>query len=98
MTSPCPMAAKPSGNKPRTGWLRWAFPAAGLVSLIWFLFRVVAKPSRAAYPTSRRLRLWPAGSCSGSRACWPQRRYFAGRKGCGSGRRSGWHARLWRWR
>ncbi len=68
MTSPCPMAAKPSGDKPRTGWVRWAFPAVGLVSLIWFLFRVVAKPSRADYPCQRAAAplaggflLWVAG-------------------------------------
>jgi hypothetical protein len=29
------------------------FPAAGLASLLWFLFRVVPKPSRAAYPCQR---------------------------------------------
>jgi len=34
-------------------WLRWLFPVAGLVSLIWFLIRVVPKPSRAAYPCQR---------------------------------------------
>lgn len=32
---------------------RFAFLAAGLVSLLWFLFRVVPKPSRAAYPCQR---------------------------------------------
>src|ERR1017187_969371 len=39
--------------KTRTGRLRWMFPAAGLLSLLWFLFRVVPKPSRAAYPCQR---------------------------------------------
>jgi hypothetical protein len=29
------------------------FPAAGLLSLIWFLLRVAPKPSRAAYPCQR---------------------------------------------
>ncbi len=33
--------------------LLWAFPLAGLVSLIWFLVRVIPKPSRAAYPCQR---------------------------------------------
>lgn len=31
----------------------WIFPIAGLVSLIWFLLRVVPKPSRATYPCQR---------------------------------------------
>ncbi|MHC4365687.1 MAG: DUF362 domain-containing protein [Planctomycetota bacterium] len=33
--------------------LRFAFALAGLLSLIWFLIRVVPKPSRAAYPCQR---------------------------------------------
>lgn len=32
---------------------RWALFAAGLGSLIWFLIRVLPKPSRAAYPCQR---------------------------------------------
>ncbi len=31
-------------------WLRWALPLAGLCALIWFLVRVIPKPSRATYP------------------------------------------------
>jgi len=34
-------------------WLIWLLPVAGLVSLIWFLIRVLPKPSRAAYPCQR---------------------------------------------
>ncbi len=34
-------------------WLKWILPIAGLVSLIWFLIRVVPKPSRAMYPCQR---------------------------------------------
>jgi hypothetical protein len=34
-------------------WLIWLLPAAGLISLIWFLIRVVPKPSRAMYPCQR---------------------------------------------
>jgi len=33
-------------------WI-WLFPIAGLLSLIWFLIRVVPKPSRATYPCQR---------------------------------------------
>jgi len=31
----------------------WASPVVGLLALIWFLIRVVPKPSRAAYPCQR---------------------------------------------
>jgi hypothetical protein len=34
-------------------WLRWFFPVAGILSLIWFLIRVLPKPSRATYPCQR---------------------------------------------
>jgi hypothetical protein len=34
-------------------WMKWSLPIAGLVSLIWFLVRVIPKPSRAAYPCQR---------------------------------------------
>ena len=33
--------------------MMWLFPIAGLLSLIWFLIRVVPKPSRATYPCQR---------------------------------------------
>jgi len=31
----------------------WLFPLAGLVALIWYLARVIPKPSRASYPCQR---------------------------------------------
>ena len=31
----------------------WAMPFVGLTSLLWFLIRVIPKPSRAAYPCQR---------------------------------------------
>ena len=34
-------------------WLAWVFSAMGLASLVWFLVRVIPKPSRAAYPCQR---------------------------------------------
>jgi len=33
--------------------LIWLLPVAGLVSMIWFLLRVIPKPSRALYPCQR---------------------------------------------
>lgn len=34
-------------------WLAWLFSGMGLLSLLWFLVRVIPKPSRAAYPCQR---------------------------------------------
>jgi hypothetical protein len=34
-------------------WASWALPFVGLVSLLWFLIRVLPKPSRATYPCQR---------------------------------------------
>src|ERR1035441_7029605 len=34
-------------------WLTWMFSGMGLLSLLWFLVRVIPKPSRAAYPCQR---------------------------------------------
>ena len=34
-------------------WLRWLVPLTGLVALVWFLVRVIPKPSRASYPCQR---------------------------------------------
>jgi len=34
-------------------WARWLLPVVGLLSLVWFLVRVIPKPSRATYPCQR---------------------------------------------
>jgi len=39
--------------KGKCGWLMWIFPITGLLGLIWFLVRVIPKPSRATYPCQR---------------------------------------------
>jgi parallel beta-helix repeat protein len=49
----CPKTGRPIREVRRYGWVRWVFPLAGVVSLVWFLIRVVPKPSRAAYPCQR---------------------------------------------
>lgn len=53
VSSVCPK----TGNRPicfrKYPWLIWLFPIVGLASLIWFLIRVVPKPSRATYPCQR---------------------------------------------
>jgi hypothetical protein len=53
MLSVCPKTGKRLGPKSKYPWLIWVFPIAGLLSLIWFLIRVVPKPSRATYPCQR---------------------------------------------
>ena len=37
----------------KIGKLRWAFPLVGFLSLVWFMIRVIPKPSRAGYPCQR---------------------------------------------
>jgi len=51
--SDCPKAGRSDGRERKYRWLKWIFPIAGLVSLIWFLIRVLPKPSRATYPCQR---------------------------------------------
>ena len=51
--SVCPKTDKRPGRFRKYPWLIWLFPIVGLVSLIWFLIRVVPKPSRATYPCQR---------------------------------------------
>jgi len=49
--------SRPESGKYHDGgkyrWVKYVFPVAGLVSLIWFLIRVIPKPSRALYPCQR---------------------------------------------
>jgi len=49
----CPKTGKYAGRDRKCWWLIWLFPIAGLLSLIWFLIRVLPKPSRATYPCQR---------------------------------------------
>jgi hypothetical protein len=47
----CPKAArKLTGIHAGSGGVRWTICATGLLALMWFLARVLPKPSRAAYP------------------------------------------------
>lgn len=52
-SSICPTTGKPIERKDKFRWVRWLFPITGLFALIWFLIRVIPKPSRAAYPCQR---------------------------------------------
>jgi len=49
----CPKTGKVTGGKNKHLWLRWLFPITGLAALVWFLIRVIPKPSRALYPCQR---------------------------------------------
>jgi hypothetical protein len=40
-------------NQRKYHWYWWLFPVTGLIAFIWFLVRVVPKPSRATYPCQR---------------------------------------------
>ena len=49
----CTKTGKRLTYRRRHKLLRWIFPTLGLASLIWFLLRVIPKPSRATYPCQR---------------------------------------------
>ena len=57
--SPCSRRIEPAGqsvsrvDRLRQSWLFGLVPILGLSSLIWFLIRVIPKPSRALYPCQR---------------------------------------------
>jgi gluconolactonase len=52
-TRSCPRQDKSQKVYRRCRWVKWVFPLAGLASLIWFMIRVIPKPSRALYPCQR---------------------------------------------
>ena len=58
--STCPRADELPAPSGKHVWLKWVFPVAGLCALIWFLVRVLPKPSRAAYPCQQAA--FPAAS------------------------------------
>jgi parallel beta-helix repeat protein len=61
----------------------WVFPILGLFSLVWFLIRVIPKPSRATYPCQRFAApfasgfvIWITGLIGSTIAYRRARRYF----------------------
>jgi hypothetical protein len=48
----CPKTGKIRGINKRA-WPKWSLLFAGLAACLWYLFRVIPKPSRAAYPCQR---------------------------------------------
>ena len=56
--SPCTKICPKTGKPVSTPWwlhhgYRWLLPITGLMALVWFLIRVIPKPSRATYPCQR---------------------------------------------
>ncbi len=49
----CPKTGKIINSIRRHKWVWWLSPFIGLGALIWFLVRVIPKPSRATYPCQR---------------------------------------------
>jgi hypothetical protein len=49
----CPVTGRVLKPARRRNWPVWGFSGMGLASLVWFLVRVIPKPSRAAYPCQR---------------------------------------------
>jgi len=49
----CPRTGKAFSTERPQRWPALLLPITGLVALVWFLVRVVPKPSRAAYPCQR---------------------------------------------
>ena len=51
--SSCSRSNKFPGRNEKHRWCRLILPITGLFALIWFLIRVIPKPSRATYPCQR---------------------------------------------
>jgi len=49
----CRKTGKIVGFNRRCRWFRWYFPFVGVLALIWYLVRVIPKPSRASYPCQK---------------------------------------------
>ncbi|MHC4744032.1 MAG: DUF362 domain-containing protein, partial [Planctomycetota bacterium] len=53
-----PTGRKPPPTRFKSPWLIWLLPIIGFFSLLWFLIRVIPKPSRATYPCQRLAFPW----------------------------------------
>ncbi len=82
-TRTCLKTGRPINSHRKYHWLMWVFPILGLFSLIWFLIRVIPKPSRATYPCQRFAApfasgfvIWIAGLIGSALAYHRARRYL----------------------
>ena len=84
----CAEADASAANKSKRCRCSWIFTVGGLLALVWFLLRVIPKPSRAAYPCQRAafplasgFVIWLAGAVGSvaafrrARRCLAQSRY-----------------------
>jgi gluconolactonase len=86
-TRMCPKTSRRLDCDNRRHWLIWIFPIAGLLSLIWFLIRVIPKPSRATYPCQRLafplasgFITWLLGLCASTIAFRKAKLHFTSRR------------------
>ncbi len=49
----CPKTGKVIRKKSNKTWKKWLIPFTGFIAFVWFLIRVIPKPSRASYPCQR---------------------------------------------
>ena len=80
----CPKTEVSLKRNRKGRWPIWAFAVGGLLSLIWFLIRVIPKPSRAMYPCQRvafplasTFVVWLTGTIGSITAVRKARRCFA---------------------
>jgi len=80
----CPKTDKPLKAKRPHRWFMWIFPLSGFLALVWFLVRVIPKPSRAAYPCQRMafpiasgFVIWLTGAIASITAIRKAKRSFA---------------------
>ncbi|MHC4205341.1 MAG: hypothetical protein ACYSTT_11880, partial [Planctomycetota bacterium] len=84
----CPKTCKLLHSRRKHRWLKSIFPIGGFLALLWFLFRVIPKPSRATYPCQRAafplasgFAIWFAGAIGSvaayrkAKRCLAQSRY-----------------------
>ncbi len=79
----CPKTGRTLKSNRKYRWLIWVFPILGLFSLVWFLIRVIPKPSRATYPCQRFAApfasgfvIWIAGMIGSAMAYRKARKYL----------------------
>jgi hypothetical protein len=80
----CPKTGRSLTHERKCRWVTWLFPIGSLAALLWFLIRVIPKPSRAAYPCQRvafplasGFVIWLAGAAGSIAAVRRAKRSFA---------------------